>query len=373
MHTDLRLGRLAGVDVGINWTWLIVVALITWSLAAEVFPTTNKGLGTATYVAMALAATLLYFASLLLHELAHAVQARREGMQVSGITLWVFGGVARFSGRFPTAGAEFRVAFAGPLVTLALGATFVGGARLLRLPATVDAVLVWLGLMNLFLFAFNMLPAVPLDGGRVLHSALWKLRRSLSWATQVAGRLGQLFGVLMIVGGALLALYGDFAGGLWLSLIGWFVASAAAAETEASAARQALSGLSVSDVMVRDPVTVRSDQTLRDVVDHVFTGAPHAAYPVTANGHALGLLTSTSVASLPADSLAQLHVRDRMVPLDKTLTLGDDDDLPDAVAALVQTDVRRALVVRGADLVGLLSITDVRRLLEARTAGGRTA
>ena len=235
MHTDVRLGRVAGVDVGINWTWLIVVALITWSLASEVFPTTNKGLGTGTYIAMALAATLLYFTSLLLHELAHAVQARREGMQVNGITLWVFGGVARFSGTFPSAGAEFRVAFAGPLVTLALGAAFVGGARLLRLPAAVDAVVAWLGLMNMFLFAFNMLPAVPLDGGRVLHSALWKLRGSLSWATQVAGRLGQLFGVLMIVGGALLALYEDFASGLWLSLIGWFVAAAAAAETETSA------------------------------------------------------------------------------------------------------------------------------------------
>lgn len=170
MHTGLRLGRVAGVDIGINWSWLIVVALITWSLASAVFPTTNEGLGTGTYVAMALAATILYFASLLLHELAHAVQARREGMQVSGITLWVFGGVARFSGRFPSAGAEFRVAFAGPLVTLLLGIAFVGGATLLRLPAEVDAVLSWLGLMNLFLFAFKMLPAVPLDGGRVLHS-----------------------------------------------------------------------------------------------------------------------------------------------------------------------------------------------------------
>lgn len=246
MHTGLRLGRVAGVDIGINWSWLIVVALITWSLASAVFPTTNEGLGTGTYVAMALAATILYFASLLLHELAHAVQARREGMQVSGITLWVFGGVARFSGRFPSAGAEFRVAFAGPLVTLLLGIAFVGGATLLRLPAEVDAVLSWLGLMNLFLFAFNMLPAVPLDGGRVLHSALWKLRGSLSWATQVAGRLGQVFGLLMIVGSALLALHEDFASGLWLALIGWFVAAAAAAETEMSAAQQALSELYVS-------------------------------------------------------------------------------------------------------------------------------
>jgi Zn-dependent protease len=232
MHADVRLARVGGIDIGINRTWLIVVALITWSLAAEVFPTTNTGLATPTYIAMALAATILYFGSLLLHEFAHAVQARREGMEVSGITLWVFGGVARFSAMFPSPGAEFRVAIAGPLVTLAAAVVFVGSATLVRLPATVDAVVSWLGWMNVLLFAFNMLPAVPLDGGRVLHSALWKLRGSWSWATLVAGRVGQLFGVLMVAGGLLIAVDVDLASGLWLALIGWFVASAAAAETE---------------------------------------------------------------------------------------------------------------------------------------------
>jgi Zn-dependent protease len=323
---------------------------------------------------MAFAATILYFGSLLLHELAHALQARREGMQVSGITLWVLGGVARFSGSFPSAGAEFRVAFAGPLVTLLLGVAFVAAARLLRLPAAVDAVLSWLGLMNLFLFAFNMLPAVPLDGGRVLHAGLWKLRGSLSWATQVAGRMGQLLGVLMIVGGVLLALYDDFASGLWLMLIGWFVAAGASAETETSTSREALSGLYVSDAMVRRPVTVRSDQTLREVVEDVFGATPHAAYPVADNGRAIGLLPAAGVASLPARALEELHVRDRMVAVEKALTLGDDDELPDAVAALLQTDVRRALVVHGAELVGLLSLTDIRRLVGRRGGGvGRTA
>jgi Zn-dependent protease len=233
MHTDLRLGRVGGVEVGINWTWLIVVALVTWSLATQVFPFTNHGLSSGTYVAMALAGTILYFASLLLHELAHALQARREGMEVSGITLWVFGGVARFSGAFPSAGAEFRIASAGPLVTLILGAGFLAAATLLSLPGAVDGVLSWLGRMNLFLFAFNMLPAVPLDGGRVLHSMLWRVRGSFAWATRVAGNLGQLFGRIMIVGGVLLALFVDLASGLWLALIGWFLLTAAGAETDA--------------------------------------------------------------------------------------------------------------------------------------------
>lgn len=249
LHADVRLGRIAGVEIGVNRTWLIVFALITWTLATNVFPASNEGLSTGEYVAMALVATLLYFGSLLVHELAHAVQARREGMRVSGITLWVFGGVARFDGMFPSAGAELRVAAAGPLATLVLGFAFIGAAKLLALPAPVDAVLAWLGVMNLFLFAFNMLPAMPLDGGRVLHAILWKLRGSLSWATQVAGRIGQAFGVLMVAGGALIALDGDVASGVWLALIGWFVAAAAAGEVRMGAARDALRGLHVSDVM----------------------------------------------------------------------------------------------------------------------------
>jgi Zn-dependent protease/CBS domain-containing protein len=364
MHMDMRLGRVGGVEVGINWSWLIVVALVTWSLAAQVFPVTNKGHSPGTYLAMALVATILYFASLLLHELAHALQARHEGMEVSGITLWVFGGVARFSGMFPSAGAEFRIAIAGPLVTLVLGAAFLAAATLISLPATVDGVVSWLGRMNLFLFAFNMLPALPLDGGRVLHSVLWKVRGSSAWATAVAGRLGQLFGYLMIVGGTLMALFVELASGLWLALIGWFLVTAAGAETGTVAAREALTGLHVSDAMVRHPVTVRGDQTLRDVVDQVLSESHYTSYPVTENSHALGLLPSAEVVAVPADSLAKVLVRDRMIPADRTLTLADRDDLGEALAALLQTDLRRALVVDHSELVGLLSITDVRRLLE---------
>jgi Zn-dependent protease len=153
-------------------------------------------------------------------------------MDVSGITLWALGGVARFTGTFPSAGAEFRTAFAGPLVTLVIGVSSVAAAVLLSLPAEVDAVIAWVGWMNLLLFAFNMLPALPLDGGRVLHSILWKVRGSRAWATRVAARLGALIGQLMIFGGVLLA-FEDPVSGIWLALIGWFVVSAGRSEAEA--------------------------------------------------------------------------------------------------------------------------------------------
>ena len=176
LRPSITLGRIGGVAIGVNWTWLIIFGLIVWSLAAGVFPSTNPGLGGGAYAAMAATASLLFFTSILLHELGHAAQAKREGMQVEGITLWVFGGVARFSGMFPSAGAEFRVAIAGPLVTTAIAAVLLPASALLPLPSAVDGVVAWLGRINLLLLAFNMLPAFPLDGGRVLRSLLWRWR-----------------------------------------------------------------------------------------------------------------------------------------------------------------------------------------------------
>ena len=170
MTTSIELGRIFGIRIGVNWSWLVVVALIVWTLAVGIFPSTNPGLSDGTYVVMAVAAAVLFFTSLLLHELGHAVQARREGMEIEGITLWLFGGVAKFRGTFPSAGAEFRIAIAGPLVSLALGVMFSLGAWLVPADESIDAVAAWLGYINLTLLFFNLLPALPLDGGRVLRS-----------------------------------------------------------------------------------------------------------------------------------------------------------------------------------------------------------
>ena len=201
MTASFTLARIAGIRIGINWTWLIVFALITWSWATQIFPDQNPGLSDGTYVAMAVVAALLFFLSILLHELGHAIQARRDGMEIEGITLWLFGGVAQFKGMFPSAGAEFRIAIAGPLVSLAIGIFFVLLAVGLSIPVEVDGVAAWLGYINLTLLVFNLLPALPLDGGRVLRSALWKLRGDFGWATRVSAAIGRGFGYLFIVGG----------------------------------------------------------------------------------------------------------------------------------------------------------------------------
>src|SRR3954464_8861642 len=218
----ISLGRIAGVEVGVTWTFLLILGLVVLSLAAGVFPSANPGLGTATYIAMGIVAAVLFFGSILLHEVAHAVQARREGMEISGITLWLLGGVAQFNGMFRSAGAEFRVGAAGPLVSLVIGVTLVVLGEVIALPSEVDGVVVWVGLTNLLVLAFNLLPAFPLDGGRILRSALWRLRGDLGWATRVAGGISRVLGALMIAVGLVTFLaFGP--SGLWLALVGWFV------------------------------------------------------------------------------------------------------------------------------------------------------
>ncbi|MDP9262297.1 MAG: site-2 protease family protein [Actinomycetota bacterium] len=230
MFPTISLGRIAGIRVGLDVSLLLVLALIAWSLESMVFPAQDPHLRKSAYVAMGIVAAILYLVCVLLHELGHSLQARREGVGIDGITLWLFGGVSRFRGTFRSPGSEFRVAIAGPLVSLVLGGLFVGIAQLVRSPVEVEGVAAWLGYINLILFVFNMLPALPLDGGRVFHAVLWRIRGSFPWATRVAADVGRGFGYLLIVGGLALGVTRGAWGGLWLAFVGWFLVQAARAE-----------------------------------------------------------------------------------------------------------------------------------------------
>jgi Zn-dependent protease len=320
---------------------------------------------------MAIVAALLFFGSILLHELGHAVQARREGMEIDGITLWLFGGVAAFRGMFPSAGAEFRIAIAGPLVTLVLGIGFIGLAVLAPMTGAVDGVLAWLGITNLFLLVFNLLPALPLDGGRVLRSALWRARGDFGWATRVAAGIGRGFGFLMIGGGIALFIFASNFSGAWLAFMGWFLLGAASGELRYLAVREALGGLRVRDVMVRDPATAPPTLSLGRFMDEVVSGHRYTAYPVVENGRAVGLIPFRCVAEVPRSEWDERTVRDCMLQGDSVPVLDEDDDVVDALAELSERGVGRGLVVDGDRLAGLLSITDLARALEIRRRGRR--
>ena len=364
MNSSFQLGRIAGIRIGLNWSWLVVFALIVWSLASAVFPSQNEGLSDRTYLAMAIAAALLFFVSLLLHELGHALQARREGMEIDGITLWLFGGVAKFKGSFASAGAEFRIAIAGPLVSLVLGVGFVALAALIGFSEPLDGVAAWLGYINLLLLVFNLLPALPLDGGRVLRSALWGARGDFAWATQLAAGIGRGFGYAFIAGGIALFVLADAFSGAWLAFIGWFLLGAASAEARHLAARAALDGLRVRDLMVREPSTVSSDLTLGRFMDEVVWRRRYTTYPVLDEDRVVGLLPFRRVAEVPRSEWDTRTVGDCAIPRGQVPELEPDEELIDALVELSQGEVNRGLVLEGNRLVGFLSITDLVRALQ---------
>jgi Zn-dependent protease/CBS domain-containing protein len=365
VETSFRLFRVAGIDVGINWSWLAVAALVTWTLAERVFPEANAGLSASAYWAMGAVAAALFFASIVLHELGHALQARREGIEIDGVTLWLFGGVARFRGLYSSAGAEFRIAVAGPLVTLAIAAILIPLAFLAPLPDPVDAVVMWLGVINAFVLVFNLLPALPLDGGRILRSALWASRGDLVWATRVGTGIARIFAFGMIGLGLLLFFGGGDVQGLWLVFLGWFLFAAGSAEAQQVLAQERLAGLRVADLMARGPVAVPPDLTLGEFMDSVVWTTRHTTYPVVDDGRAVGLLPFRRVAEVPRGEWDARHVRDAMFGICDVPVLRSDAPAATAMPDLAASELKRALVVDGGVLVGLLSITDVARALAA--------
>lgn len=251
MNDDVRLGRIAGFPVAMNWSVLVIVALLTWSLADMSFPHAAPGHSTATYWAAGLLGAAVFFGSLLAHELAHALAARRAGVEVKGLTLWLFGGVATLGGEPPTSRADFRIAIVGPATSLGLAGAFaaiafaldgIGAAHL------VVAVAGWLSGINLVLGVFNLIPGAPLDGGRVLRAFLWHRHGDRDRATISAARAGSVVGYVLIGLGVLELLVGAGFGGLWFAFIGWFILSAARAEEAGVVTRRALDRLLVRDV-----------------------------------------------------------------------------------------------------------------------------
>jgi Zn-dependent protease len=364
MGDSIVLGRIFGIRVGINWSWLVIAALIVWTLAVSVFPSTNPGLSSRVHVAMGVVAALLFFACVLLHELGHALQARRENVEIEGITLWMLGGVAKISGRVPSAGAELKIAIAGPLVSLALGLLFAGAAGGLPLPEPVDGVAAWLGYVNLALLLFNLVPAFPLDGGRVLFALLWLQSGQVDRAIRRAVAVGRIAAFAMIGLGGVLLLTGSVTGGIWLAFIGWFLLQSARAEAGQRAAEARLGNLRVGDLMTSRPITVRPDMTIADVVDDVVWRARHTTYPVVDDGTPVGLLPFSTLAAVPRPEWGGTLVADCMLPLERVPLLGRETLVADALQLISGSDARRALVVDDGRLEGILSITDLLRALE---------
>lgn len=369
MRQVIPFGKIAGIPIGASWTWLPVVALVISEYATSVFPSNNPGLSGGTYLAMAVALGVLFFAGLVLHELGHAFVARRNGMQIDRITLWLFGGVASIVGEFPGPGVEFRVAVAGPLVSLVIGVVAALSTLLLPLPSAVDGVVATLAIANLFLLAFNLIPAFPLDGGRILHSVLWRFQRDRGAATRISAGIGRGFGMLLVGLGTSAAFITRDVSWAWLAVMGLFLLMAATGESRSERVRTLLDGLTVADVIERDPVCVLPTLTLAEFFDAVVWSQRFTTYPVFDGDRVVGMLPFASVAAVPRHEWDSTRIEDVMTPLSGVVLLDEDEPLTEAVGRLATSPLQRGLVLDGDRLVGLVSVSDVARAFERRARG----
>ncbi|HUF78439.1 MAG TPA: site-2 protease family protein, partial [Thermoanaerobaculia bacterium] len=289
----IDLFSIFGFKIRLDFSWFLVAILITWSLAASYFPASSPGFAPAAYWMMGAAGALLLFASVVAHELSHATVARRFGMEMRGITLFLFGGVAEMTDEPPSPKAEFWVAVAGPIASFALGGLLFLAAGALALPPEVAAVIAYLAMINVVLALFNLLPAFPLDGGRILRSVLWQWKGSLRWATRVTSAIGAGFGFVLIgVGVFLLVATGDFVGGMWLAILGLFLRGAARMSYQQLLLRRVLEGESVSRFMQAEPVTVPRHISVAELVEDYVYRHHHKLYPVVDGARLVGCVTT---------------------------------------------------------------------------------
>lgn len=367
MPSTMHLGRLAGVEMGAHWTWPLVVALIGWSLADRVFPDVDPGLSDGTYVAMGAVSAALLIGCVLVHVLVHIAAARREGLRIAAITLWAFGGAERFAGDPSSPRAELRVAVVELAASLVFGAALLGLALAAPLPAAVDGVAHWLGLMNLALVGFNLLPVLPLNGGRVLRDALWAAQGDYVAATRRAAAAGRLIGRAVIGGGLAVAVVGDAFAGLWISLVGWLLLTGVDGEPAAAERRTVLGDLRAGDVMVRHPVVVSPDLALDQFMDEVFLRHGFTSYPVVDGTAPVGLISFRAVAPLTPARRRRMRVGEVMAPLRRVCVVDSRLPLDVACDAVMASPLRRAVVVQDGRLDGLLTATDL--LPRLATAG----
>lgn len=375
MTESFRLGRIAGVPVGVNWSVLVILGLIAVVLAGGRLPVAAPDRPVAAYALVGVVAALAFLASLLAHEVSHAVVARRNGVDVEGITLWLFGGVARLRGEPDSPGADLRIAGIGPLVSLVLGGLFLGGAALAAVagagPLVLEA-LTWLGFINLVLAVFNLAPAAPLDGGRVLRAAVWRWTGDRNRAARAATRAGRVFGFLLIALGLAQFLLARGIGGLWLALIGWFIVAAAGAEEAQVGQNRMLAGIRVGDVMTPDPFTASPEKSVQAFIDEDLMRHRFSTLPLVDEGGSLvGLVTLNRVRQVPAQQRASTSLRDvACAPADLPVAAADEE-LIELLPRMQGCSDGRAMVLDAQRrLLGIVSPSDVARAVQAAELRG---
>jgi Zn-dependent protease len=365
----LSLFKVFGFEIKVDISWLFLAALITWSLASGLFPEYYKDLPPAAYWWMGAAGTVGLFLSIIVHELVHSLVARYYGIPMKGITLFIFGGVAQMEDEPPNPKAEFMMAVVGPLSSFLIGIfsfLLYGLGEKSGWPVTVIGVLAYLAWLNTALAIFNLIPAFPLDGGRILRSALWSWKKDLRWATRIAAQIGSGFGIVLIIMGIFYTFKGNFVSGVWWFLIGLFVRSTAQMSYQQLLARGLFHAKKVKDLMIKNPVTVPRSISLTEFINEYVYKHHFQMYPVLSFGRLTGCISINQVASIPREEWAEHTVGAVALPCSEEITVGPEEDANKALAIMNRTGNSRLLVVDGDQLVGIIALKDMLKLLSLK-------
>ena len=371
MWNSFQIGKLFGIGIRIDYTWFIVFALVAGSLGFSYFPEVYPGWSSVRYWLMGIITALIFFASVLAHEMAHSLVSKSRGVPVQSITLFIFGGVARISDEPKGPGSEFWMALAGPATSIGLGIIF--GALYLAtrkmgmlFPATVEL----LAYINIFVAVFNLIPGFPLDGGRILRSIIWKITGNLRKSTRIASVMGRIVAYLLILLGASRVLSGNWLNGMWIAFIGWFLQNAASSSYRQLALREMLQGAKVSDVMVNDCIGLSKDLTIQELVDNYILSTIHRCFPVIDKSDVIGIVTLRSVKDIPREQWKTMTVEEVMTPFGEMKTVHPDDDLHTVMRQMAEEDAEQLPIMENGQIIGMIARDDLARFINARTELG---
>jgi Zn-dependent protease/predicted transcriptional regulator len=366
MQKGFKLFKVIGIQISLDYTWFIIFALVAWTLSQGYFPSVVPGLAMWIYIAMGVVSSLLLFASILLHELSHSYVANRLGMDIRGITLFIFGGIAELSREPDDPRMELKIAIAGPIASVVLAILFwliKEGLTAMALFPLVASICSYLVIINIVVVIFNMIPGFPLDGGRVLRAIWWMKSGNLQRATMVAGRVGKGFALFLIFFGILQTFTGNIIGGLWMVFIGIFLQQAAESGYREVLIRNSLSGIRVGDVMTREVVTVHPDDSLQVIVDDYLFRHHCVGFPVVAASRLVGMLNLGDIRAVPKEKWRETRVRDVMEPVTQHSIASPEETAIEVLSKMAALGVGRFPVVRGGELVGIISRRDIMKLM----------
>jgi Zn-dependent protease/predicted transcriptional regulator len=375
LRGGVPIGKAFGISLRLHYSWFFIFALVTWALAAIYFRDAHPSWSLSVRIAAGLITSVLFFASVLVHELAHSIVSQRQGVPVQSITLFFLGGVSQITSEPKQPADEFRMAIVGPLTSLVIGGVLLGVYFQLRSGNTfaaqfTTAIVEWLGIINLFLGVFNLIPGFPLDGGRVLRSLIWWRSHNLKSATRIASNVGRAVGFLFIFGGIYFIFTGNWFNGIWLALIGWFLESAAVGSYRQLLMQEMLKGHTASEIMSGDCTAITPDTTIDQLVHGNVMTSGRRCFPVVSGSQILGMMTLHDVKAVPREQWSTETVKESMTPFDKLRWVRPDEELSSVLRILTENNINQVPVIYDDEIVGMISRENLLNFINIRSRLG---